>query len=249
MPYPTSAAVLRTRGRACIVSFDRPARLWSNRVRVGALLDVSRPSCVASWPWLCAVLGESSNRARRLKIPSIVHLAPMERHAPRAESRSGRQMSCGREGTDMNFSRRPRHVPALLLASLAVVVLAVGMSSASGGSTSSAGAARASGAPLVAGSFTGGIDARAVGQRGESFFKATIEKVLDESGPVILSGSQGAPQARLWTMCWSSRSSTRTGRRARSSTTTTAAARGFRRSDRRIFRRCSSLVRTRSRRS
>ena len=89
-------------------------------------------------------------------------------------------------------------MPALLIASLAAVaVLAVGMSSASGGSTSSAGAAPASGAPLVAGSFTGGIDARAVGQRGESFFKATIEKVLYESGPVILSGSQGGTASTL----------------------------------------------------
>ena len=88
-------------------------------------------------------------------------------------------------------------MPALLLASLAVAVLAVGMSSASGGSTSSAGAAPASGAPLVAGSFTGGIDARPVGHRGESFFKATIEKVLYQSGPAILSGSNGGTASTL----------------------------------------------------
>jgi virginiamycin B lyase len=93
-------------------------------------------------------------------------------------------------------------VPALLLASLAAgMVLAVGLSSASGGSISSAGAARASVAPsvapVVAGSFTGGIDARAVGHRGESFFKATIEKVLYESGPAILSGSQGGTASTL----------------------------------------------------
>ena len=98
----------------------------------------------------------------------------------------------------MDFSRTPRHVPAVLIASLAAVaVLAVGISSAGGGSTSSAGAAPASGAPLVAGSFTGGIDARPVGHRGESFFKATIDKVLYQSGPAILSGSNGGTASTL----------------------------------------------------
>jgi sugar lactone lactonase YvrE len=98
----------------------------------------------------------------------------------------------------MNLSRTPRHFPALLLASLtAVAVLAVGMSSASGSSTRSPGAAPASGTPLVAGSFTGGIDARPVGHRNEAFFDATIDTVLYTSGPVILSGSQGSTASTL----------------------------------------------------
>jgi len=98
----------------------------------------------------------------------------------------------------MNFSRKPRHASALLLAGLAAIaVLGVGMSSASGSATSSPGAAPASGAPLVAGSFTGGIDARPVGHRNEAFFDATIDKVLYTSGPVILSGSQAGTASTL----------------------------------------------------
>ena len=88
--------------------------------------------------------------------------------------------------------------PALLIASLAAaVVLAVGLSSASGDSISAAGAAPTSVAPVVAGSFTGGLDARSVGDRGETFFKAMIDKVLYRSGPVILSGSNGGTASTL----------------------------------------------------
>ncbi len=87
---------------------------------------------------------------------------------------------------------------ALLLVSLAAgAALALWLSSASGSSITSTGAAPASVAPVVAGSFTGGIEPRAVVTQGETFFKATISRVVYDSGAVVLAGSKDGSAGTL----------------------------------------------------
>jgi hypothetical protein len=96
--------------------------------------------------------------------------------------------------------RRPLGTAFLLAVLVGGTVLLLGLSSASGGSGSAREVAPASVAPVVAGSVTGGVDERAVATVGETFFKATISRLLFNCpcpGELLLSGSRDGRASTL----------------------------------------------------
>jgi hypothetical protein len=80
---------------------------------------------------------------------------------------------------------------AFLVASVCACVAAVS------GAVGGAGAATADTPGVVAGSFTAGLDPRFVNVQGETFFTATIQKVVYDGGPVMLSSTSNGLSSTL----------------------------------------------------